>query len=1248
MLKKKLVAMMTAVFLMFSTIPVFAKPVGLYLKNKNNPNEVVYIAYEDYMKAHASRNKEFREILEGFEIAGVSVKNDKSDKVIDYNQYVEDYKSGKIKNMDAYADEGDSKTYSNPDKVKELNKDGSIGKEIDAPDKTKDPEEKEVITIAEARKKDKDSKVTVKGVVTSRIGNNAFIEDKNAGIYIYVGGTENTNLKVGNSVSVTGVIGEFKGLKQIKDDGGEKLKVEVLKENQKLPTPETVKISGLDETLQGKRVTLEKVKVRGIGNPDKHGSYNVTITDEKNDVDIRVDGNLNPKIDTSSFKVGSTLNVTASVGRYNTVNQLMLSKIEDIKIIDEGDGETPKAPEKKIREIQGADHRSPLEGQAVSTEGIVTAISEDSFQKGFFMQDPNPDDDPATSEGIFVKFSSKTQTIKVGDLVKVEGTVKEIINGLNTDKTGLTETRIESTKVEVKSSGNQLPEAIVINLQGDLLKNIDNDGLKTFDINEDAIDYFESLEGMLVKIVNPLIVGADERYGEIYVVPNNGVGSEHQLTPRGGIKALKDDFNPEIITIDDIMIPITDSKSKKYIDKDMKIAVGDKFAEDNLIGIMSYGFGKFKFLNTEKLPAIVHGTTEREKTEIKYEENKLNIASYNIENFNPTEPDKVAKIANSIVNDLSCPDIMGLIEVQDSDGEKDTGNADASGSYQALVDAIKGINGVEYGFTDVTPQNNTDGGAPGGNIRQGFIYRKDRVSLVEKTKGEANVAVKIGKDGLSVNPGRIDPTNEVFKNSRKPLIGEFEFKGEKIFVIANHLNSKRGDEGLFSQNQPPVMGSESQRHKQAEVINRFIKEIKKEIPEANIVALGDMNDYEFSGSLQILKGSEMINMIEELPENKRYTYVYGGNSQVLDHILISNNLLKKDNERERALVDVVHINSEFTEGYGRVSDHDPVLVQLDLGIKDFTDEKAMVAAKDKLDLGNISAVESDLLLPTNLINGVTATWQSRDEDIISNEGKVTIPRESKEVILTANLVKGTLKVTKEFKVTVVGQGDILKSTKEKLDLGSLTAVVDNIKLPVSLDKGVTVNWTSNAKTVISNDGTVTRPEIGKGNATVTLTATLKLGELSETKDFDVTVLEKVKEPEVILKIANINDLTESFGKVELEDAKTYIKMIKPMSSLITSEMNFTEYAKKTLNFKARTFGGLKENSAEITISVSTDGGTNWDIVRKVTPANAVMTSQDEIDLSNYSGTNVKVKFETLLAVDGKMGAGIQDIKITGN
>lgn len=602
----------------------------------------------------------------------------------------------------------------------------------------------------------------------------------------------------------------------------------------------------------------------------------------------------------------------------------------------------------EIHDIQGAAQRSPRENENVNNVvGVVTDIQKDDYSKGFYIQSTNPDDNEGTSEGIYIDQKSGDKnanniSVKIGDLIAVDGTVKEVPNTMKGNEDAeLTITQINPSTLRIKSNGNKVPDAIVIGENGKKCPSkVDINGFENFNPEEDAIDFYESLEGMLVEVQEPLVVGADERYGEIAVVPDNGRGLEEAMSDRGGIIATKDNPNPQKIIIDDVIIPIT-SKSKKYIDSNFTVKVRDKFSK-SIKGVMSYGFGNFKVLNTEKLPELKDGELKREVTHINFEEDKLNVATYNIENFSPEEGERIGKVAESIVDNLKCPDIISLIEVQDNNGAKsgkDTkldGVVDASESLQCLIDAIKekskvkyGEKGViEYGFTQINPVDGEDGGAPTANIRPVFIYRKDRVKLAEGTEGDNKTDVSLNGSGkdlhLTVNPGRLGNEGGTFKSSRKPLVAEFMFKGEKVFAIANHFCSKRGDDGIYGPTQPPELKSEEPRIKQAKVVNTFMKEILKSDPDANILCMGDLNDYEYSAPVQAVKGDIMTNMIEELPLEERHTYIYQGNSQVLDNLLVSNNL------KEKTIVDVVNINSEFTQKDGRVSDHDPVLVQVDL------------------------------------------------------------------------------------------------------------------------------------------------------------------------------------------------------------------------------------------------------------------------------------------------------------------------------
>src|SRR5690606_23590080 len=99
-------------------------------------------------------------------------------------------------------------------------------------------------------------------------------------------------------------------------------------------------------------------------------------------------------------------------------------------------------------------------------------------------------------------------------------------------------------------------------------------------------------------------------------------------------------------------------------------------------------------------------------------------------------------------------------------------------------------------------------------------------------------------------------------------------------------------------------------------------EIQRRDPFASIVVAGDLNDFSFSPTLRVLtKDRALTDLVEILPPEERYTYVFDGKSQVLDHILTSRGF-------KSVAFDIVHINAEF---HDQTSDHDPAVVRLKPG-----------------------------------------------------------------------------------------------------------------------------------------------------------------------------------------------------------------------------------------------------------------------------------------------------------------------------
>ncbi|WP_196518189.1 choice-of-anchor I family protein [Nostoc sp. WHI] len=573
----------------------------------------------------------------------------------------------------------------------------------------------------------------------------------------------------------------------------------------------------------------------------------------------------------------------------------------------------------RISDIQGTAHRSPLEGQQVTdVAGIVTAVR----SNGFYLQDPNPDANDATSEGIFV-FTRSAPTVAIGDSVQVSGTVTEFRPGNNANN--LSTTQITSPTIVKLSSGNALPSATILGNGGRVIPNqvINNDAVggnvenpgTLFDPAEDGIDFYESLEGMLVQVNNPVAVSPTNSFGEIWVLADNGANATGR-TARGGIVISANDFNPERIQIDEALLT---SGSPD-------VNVGATF--DTITGVVDYNFNNYEVLPTS-LTVTSAGSLSREVTNLTPTTNQLTVATFNVENLDPSDGAvQFNNIAGRIVNNLKSPDIISLEEIQDNNGPKNDSVVDANITYQTLIDAIIAAGGPTYEYRQINPVDDTNGGEPGGNIRVGFLFNPNRVSFVDIAGGTSTSNTTVtnvnGVPTLSGSPGLIDPTNSAFTNSRKPLVGEFTFNGQTVFVVANHFNSKGGDQPLFGPNQPPNLSSEIQRQQQATVVKNFVQSVLAINPNANVAVVGDLNDFEFSNPLSTLESGGLNTLIETLPENERYTYNFQGNAQTLDHILVTNNLLNNLDG-----YDVVHINSEF---YDQDSDHDPSVARFNLPV----------------------------------------------------------------------------------------------------------------------------------------------------------------------------------------------------------------------------------------------------------------------------------------------------------------------------
>jgi predicted extracellular nuclease len=605
--------------------------------------------------------------------------------------------------------------------------------------------------------------------------------------------------------------------------------------------------------------------------------------------------------------------------------------------------------QKEIYEIQGPTHRSPLWGKKVITKGIVTAKGRRTWYPlgyDFYIQSKSDDNNPTTSNGIHVYLRNNNYPgLNLGDEVLVEGVVYEEMTG-----TQLTRTSIqEVSRVVPLSRNNPLPAPILL---GDNGVKIPDHHVSTYvgDLNfkpalnlADGIDFWESLEGMRVSYENPRIAGfrggkedveikeenRNQRgYLNLYTIPNGlNTSDERRLSKVKGIIAdeVSQDYNPEIIQIVANHLTYSDFATNRLYN------VGTYF-EGPVTGVMTYdknlfGDGEFVLVLPEIQETIegelkgetagIRSLRNKPQTTLVAEEDKLTVATYNLENLAANQPRRIRMMAESVRFNLQCPDIVNLVEIQDNNGLDFAGGSAAD---KTIATFLKELDcGAEYGSINIDPVPHTEGGQPGGNIRVVMIYNKDRVGFERRGNAGPRTPARIVNGQLQDNPSRVYPTNDNFLGTRGSLVAEFTFKGEKVIMIGNHFNSKLGDTSHWSAIQPVVYGSEEERGELSRLVNQFVGEIQNH-SDAKVIALGDFNSLPDEVPMQILKSANRLhNLMDLMDENDRYTTNHNGNSQALDYIFVGNQLMNMNPETE-----VPHINSDYM---GRLSDHDPVVAR---------------------------------------------------------------------------------------------------------------------------------------------------------------------------------------------------------------------------------------------------------------------------------------------------------------------------------
>lgn len=597
----------------------------------------------------------------------------------------------------------------------------------------------------------------------------------------------------------------------------------------------------------------------------------------------------------------------------------------------------------RIYQIQGAAHRSPLVGQTVTdVPGIVTAVAAD----GFYLQDPDGDGNSATSDAVFVR-TAGAPTVTVGNKLAVSGRVNEFrpggLNGLN----NLSVTEVVASAVSASAfpfvngavvattigTGGRVPPAEIID--NDSAGNLEASTTTVFDPAQDGLDFFESLEGMLVQVGNARVIGPSDSDGNLWVVGDNGANATGS-NARGGLTVIERspgviDYNPERIRLSaglpGIAGPIAD--------------VGDSLALAR--GVLSYDNGSYA-LRLTTAPAVTRNALPVDSSRIAPGGNRLSVVTYALGNLGPADTARFARIASQIVSRLGAPDLINLSGVQDDSGTADDGIVAATATIQGLLNAISSAGGPAYVAVQIDPGNNADGGLRGANGRIVQLYNPARVSPNPGAFGVGGpgsfIALlsgpTIGPITPNLSPALLRPEIPAFANSRKPLVAGYRFNGRNLLLVGSHFIETDGDDSLTGLNQPAQAASDAQRRLQATAIHTFVRNAVTLDARLRVIVLGDFNADDFRPPLRILRNGPLgagdsegtlpalvnLGVLRVADAAERYTQIVAGNARASDHILVTNEL-----NDPAAEVQYLHLNSEYAD---RAADRDAVLASLPL------------------------------------------------------------------------------------------------------------------------------------------------------------------------------------------------------------------------------------------------------------------------------------------------------------------------------
>ncbi len=584
-----------------------------------------------------------------------------------------------------------------------------------------------------------------------------------------------------------------------------------------------------------------------------------------------------------------------------------------------------------IYDVQGSGAASPLAGQTVTVEGVITGDFQDNDDDpsrnlgGFYIQSA-PDTDPTTSDGVFVfDGDNPTVNINIGNLVRVDGTVQEHFG----------ETQIVAASVEIVGASIFQPTDILLPAPSAISNSDDS-----------LVADLERFEGMLVRFPQALTVSQTrelERFGEVWLGEG---GRQFNFTEHNAPDIAAYDAHIEAISARRFILD--DGHLASYVSPirylnagmtdDYSIRLGDQIR--GVTGLLRYSRGSgsmgtesyrliptieplFDAVNPRPLAPNVSG--------------ELRITSFNLNNFFSTidnGQDTCGPSANlncrgansgaelqrqlsriTVALRMIDADIVGLVEMENN----------ASASLQTLVDSLNAeIGAGTYTFVDTGTIGNDA-------IKVGLLYKPATVQLL------GSFAIL----DSSVDPRFLD------SRSRPVLAQTFEqsSNGAVITVAVNHLKSKGSS--CASSGDPDLGDGQSNcsatRTAAAVAMIDWLATDPTSSGDADFLVIGDPNAHTLDDAISTFRNSGYVDLAQVHLGMESYSFEFDAQSGALDHALASGSLAPQvkgvlewhiNADEPRVLnydLESDRDPSLFDDSLPyRASDHDPLIIGLDL------------------------------------------------------------------------------------------------------------------------------------------------------------------------------------------------------------------------------------------------------------------------------------------------------------------------------